>query len=1005
MFRRRILLLLCTPLLLLHLQVAGQHIFNSFSFKEGLTSYNILKVLQDPYGFIWIATQDGLYRYNGKNFDVLKKGKSQQSLAENYILDMCMGAGDSIIVSTFPSGINIISSSTLYSKKLLETGDISEKQVASGTTWMHKIQYASNGEIWMGNDKNLIIYSPYQEKRFSLNQIDGINTSLYISFIQPVNPKTMAIGIKSFGIVLINTKTKAIEKLIPTSSINITDSTEEVVDLLAGKDRTYICYEHSIFEGMFINNNWITTRKFNIPFSAQTTLTSIARHLSDSNLWYGSSSGIGKISLTTGDCQLIKASPLIHSYSPNPIAHLFADNQGNLWVSGSKTLQVTSLTPSPFRAFTGNPGIPLEHIYSIDTLDHSNMLTTGKSGLFITNLSSGFTSLVRGSGGHGTVHFAYRASKNYFIVSTDDGQFLWDVQSNIFSKEALISLFPEWQPFVNNYFNNAITIGPDSYFASEEEEGLIKWNRKTHQITQFKKGTSQNGLLPENHIHNIKLDNEGNLWLLFDSHIARFDRTLGKATQIIPYKNGQEGPLAGIFFDAYDSKDKIWFGTYGGGLNGLNKKTQKWDFITEDNGLCNNSIYGILPENDSIIWVSTNMGLSRINHYLKTCQNFFAEDGLQDNSFDEKGYFKNGDKLYFGGINGFTEINTRLISAGSTAQKMFVYKIEYYEGAERKELYGLDWNRIILPSKTKLVTLHISSPEFPSSSQRKFYYRLSDGSNDDFIPVNDINKIDINITGYGNYHFDITSKNEFGKFNDQALEIQFYILPKWYQTWWFKSLIALALIAITYGLYRMRINQLRKEEKIRNQLASDLHDDLGSTLNSIKVHSNLAQMEKDNPNHLVMVKQGAQDAINGVRDIIWVLDDKKDQLSDTFTRVAQFAEPLCQVSRIHYKAILEDETLSYKLGKEEKRNLYMIIKETINNSLKYAGCSQILLHASRSDKKLRIEISDNGKGFDVATTSNGYGLRNIRNRAKTVGYTADISSTPGAGTRIVLQKI
>jgi len=983
----------------------AQHIFNNFSFQQGLSSYNILKVLQDTHGFIWIATQDGLFRYNGKNFDVLKKGNSIHSISENYILDMCLGAGDSIIVSTFPSGINIISTNTLISRALFADRRNLELSSDKGATWMHKIHFTVNGEIWMGNDKTLVIYDQHSGKKSTIMNIPGVTGPLDISFIAPVNEQTLAIGIKKFGIALIDIQSKKTGATIPSRDITETETEEDIVDLISSNDHIYVCFEHSIIEGAFKNNKWVTARRFGIPFPDQTILTTMALYARDQVLWYGSSTGIGNINLVTGRSEIIRATSLIHSYTPNPISHLFADNQGNLWVSGSKSLQVTPLTPSPFKAYTGYPGTPLEHIYSIDTVNHSTILTTGKNGLYLTDLKTGISGLVEGSDGHGTVHYAYRLNNDQYLISTDDGQFLWSVSSGLFSKEALARQFPEWKRFINNYFNNAITRGSDVYFASEEEEGLVKWERKSQRIVQFKQGDSRSGSLPENHIHNIKTDNDGNIWLLFDSHIAKFDPDLGKVSMLFSYTNGKAGPSAGIFFDAFDSKSKIWFGTYGGGLNSWDKKTREWDYISEENGLCNNSIYGILPENDSIIWVSTNMGISRVNHYLKSCQNFYAADGLQDNSFDEKGYFRNGEKLYFGGINGFTEINTSLVKNNRPPEKKYVYKIEYYEGHEKKTVYGLDWGKILLPSKTKLVTLHICSPQYPSSAQQKFYYKISQDRDGDFIPVNDLNKIDINITNHGSYHIDITTKNEYGKFSDQLLTFQFYILPKWYQTWWFKSLIALSLLAIAYGLYRLRINQLRKEEKIRNQLASDLHDDLGSTLNSIKVHSNLAQMEKDNPNHLVMVKQGAQDAINGVRDIIWVLDDKKDQLGDTLTRVGQFAEPLCQAQRVQYKAVLGDETQSYKLGKEEKRNLYMIIKESINNSLKYANSSQITLMTSRSDKKLRIEISDNGQGFDLASSGMGYGLRNIRNRAKTVGYTAEIISSPGAGTRIILEKI
>ncbi|MBK6828608.1 MAG: hypothetical protein IPG86_17920 [Chitinophagaceae bacterium] len=315
----------------------------------------------------------------------------------------------------------------------------------------------------------------------------------------------------------------------------------------------------------------------------------------------------------------------------------------------------------------------------------------------------------------------------------------------------------------------------------------------------------------------------------------------------------------------------------------------------------------------------------------------------------------------------------------------------------------IEADKLSLPSNIIQTNIFFGANDYQNIHKIKFKYRIL-GFNSEWINTNTQNFITLIGLSPGTYHLQVQAFNEDGV-GSEIKELTLVFLPKWYQTWWFKSLIALALIAIAYGLYRMRINQLRKEEKIRNQLASDLHDDLGSTLNSIKVHSNLAQMEKENSNHLVMVKQGAQDAINGVRDIIWVLDDKKDQLGDTFTRVGQFAEPLCLASKIQYKAVLEDETQSFKLGKEEKRNLYMIFKESINNSLKYAGSSQITLHASRPDKKLRIEIIDNGKGFDLAATGNGYGLRNIMNRAKTVGYAAEIISSPGAGTRILLQKM
>jgi signal transduction histidine kinase len=212
-------------------------------------------------------------------------------------------------------------------------------------------------------------------------------------------------------------------------------------------------------------------------------------------------------------------------------------------------------------------------------------------------------------------------------------------------------------------------------------------------------------------------------------------------------------------------------------------------------------------------------------------------------------------------------------------------------------------------------------------------------------------------------------------------------------------------MAIAYTLYRLRIRQLKKEEKIRRQLASDLHDDLGSTLNSVKVYANLALMEKENTTHLQKIKESTQEAISGVRDMIWILDDKKDSPGDLLGRIKQFAEPLCMANHISFTAITDPSASGYQLGKEEKRYLYMILKESVNNSIKYADGRNITVHVSVSQNKLSVMIVDDGKGFDAQTVKEGNGLKNIRNRAQEIHYRVAIDSSPGNGTRIHLQKL
>lgn len=975
--------------------------FQTFSFREGLSTYNISNTVQDRHGFIWIATQDGIYRYNGRSFQVFKNnsGKDPSTLG-NVFLNVTYDNKDAMYCADYMNGFDIINTTNL---NITKAGSDTLNSLAVPDYWIWDILFDNNRNTWL-RGINYFAWKKENEKKFTVVRlVEGFNGTITPSFIRLIGPQHIAIGIPGFGTLIYDSRTLEKKGVIRNFGPAST-ATGDIRDIALKGDTAYLATQNSIIAGTYRDHKWVFSREYNVPAFASTVVNSIVRDRNNS-VWAGTNNGLFKIDLESGKAIQFQVMPgKTRWLADNTIRHLMLDRQDNLWISTSSVLQMVNTSGNGFTAFdgTGTGSDPIDHIYTLSEKNKDEIFATGTNGLFEVNILTGLSKKIPGTETLGYVHHIEKINPDQWLLSTDMGMYIYQPSTKQLSQESLLRKYPEWGPYIKNYFNTAYRVNHTWYWASEEMEGLIKWNMDTHNIQQYKAGTETSHGLPENHLRNLKPDQEGYLWILSDESVSRFDLQKDSVTLILHHD--KKNLNSSIVFDMYDDSHTLWFATYGGGINGYHKKTRRWTYITEAEGLTNNAVYGILPESDSIIWATTNIGLSRINTRTLKCSGYYYEDGLQDNCFDEKGVLRSGNKLFFGGIKGFTCLNLSAFQPREYAFPVFIHMIEYYKGSKKFVLNNLEWGKIILPPGAGPVDLHLSALSFTGNNSVSFSYRIP-GIINEYITVPENNIISLTGLSYGHYNIYIRFRKKDGTFDGKELTASIFIRPRWYQTWAFRSLVLLLLIAAVYGLFRIRINQLRKEEKIRNQLASDLHDDLGSTLNSIKVHSNLAQMEKDNSNHLVMVKQGAQDAINGVRDIIWVLDDNKDQLTDTFARVAQFAEPLCQVSRINYKSILEDETQSYKLGKEEKRNLYMIIKESINNSLKYADCSQIILHASRSDKKLRIEISDNGKGFDLAATGNGYGLRNIRNRAKTVGYAAEIISSPGTGTRILLQKM
>jgi two-component sensor histidine kinase len=667
---------------------------------------------------------------------------------------------------------------------------------------------------------------------------------------------------------------------------------------------------------------------------------------------------------------------------------------------------MVSLKSSRFRSYSGdNAGSDnMEHIYSLVAKSKTEIFCTGTDGLYVTNLETGKTKRIPGSNTLGLIHHIEKIEEDCWFITADKGMFAYNPATEEISQKKLLLKFPEWEVCSNNYFNNTYRTGNTWYWASEEREGLVKWDKQNKTIIKFKAGTANTGGITENHIRNIKTDRDGFLWVLSDATLSKFNMAKDTVEEILYFKNNKNAPNASLYFDMYDDGNTLWFASYGAGLCGYNKKNKSWHFITEQNGLCNNSVYSILPENDSVFWVSTNMGLSRVNHFTNNCSNYYYEDGLQDNSFDEKGGLIFDNKLLFGGINGFTSVDLKKQENGNRDFPVYLHYIEYFSGNKKYSVRKLDWDKLELPNGTNSIEIFLSALTFTENHKIKFSYKI-EGIHKDYVVTGNSNSIILNTLNYGTYRISIGYRKPNGTYVKDALQITIHIKPKWYQTWWFKLMVFLITAGIIYAFYRYRLAQIRKQQEIRKNIATDLHDDLGSTLNSVKVFTNLAISGVRQEESLQQAKENLQEATMSLRDMIWVLDDSLDTVDELVTRLNQYAIPVANASKIETIIKADSKVNSRMLTKEEKRNLFLICKEAINNSIKYSGATQIHIDITASGNEIQIVVFDDGVGFNMDEVKKGYGLKNMHYRARQIKYKVVLQSSPGNGTQIYIQPL
>jgi signal transduction histidine kinase len=262
----------------------------------------------------------------------------------------------------------------------------------------------------------------------------------------------------------------------------------------------------------------------------------------------------------------------------------------------------------------------------------------------------------------------------------------------------------------------------------------------------------------------------------------------------------------------------------------------------------------------------------------------------------------------------------------------------------------------------------------------------------------------------GKYLFVIKAANSDGVWNPEMKTIQLIIATPFYHTWWFFVLCFLFVAGIIYSLYRYRIAQIMKLQLVRNRIARDLHDDIGSTLGSISFYSQLAKQKpadgnSGNEDLLTRIEDASREMIDKMGDIVWAINPVNDDFAHLLSRMQNFAAMLLSAQNISCDFICDDNLKRINLPMNARKNIFLIFKEAVYNSAKYSSCKKVIVKFSSFQNNLTMEIIDDGKGFEMkdATAYNGNGLKNMRARTEEMNAKLEINSAVNVGTTMRLE--
>ena len=216
----------------------------------------------------------------------------------------------------------------------------------------------------------------------------------------------------------------------------------------------------------------------------------------------------------------------------------------------------------------------------------------------------------------------------------------------------------------------------------------------------------------------------------------------------------------------------------------------------------------------------------------------------------------------------------------------------------------------------------------------------------------------------------------------------------------------MSIALVVYGLFRYRLSRLLELERVRTRIATDLHDDIGSSLSQVSVLSEVVNRRVgDEPSvseALSMMATLSRDLVDSMNDIVWAINPRRDRLSDLTQRMRRFCSDVFTAREIEFEFRAPDAQQNIQLGADVRREVYLIFKESVNNIARHSGCTRAEIDISFKHDSLDLRLCDNGCGFDPNEMSDGNGLANMRQRAQRLGAVSSIHSEAGCGTTVSL---
>ena len=543
-------------------------------------------------------------------------------------------------------------------------------------------------------------------------------------------------------------------------------------------------------------------------------------------LWLGTApKGLYRFDKATGTRIDVPLTP--NHPTPLGMHALYYDRSGTLWVGTDEGIYYVRPSPSPFRVYRHDPANP----NSLSS-NRVNGILVDRAGILWIATSDGLNRLDRRTGRY--TRYRHDPADPFSLPKDRKVWSLYEDRSgNLWVGTAGGGL---WRMDRSTERFEAVAIRPgglelsvygkDKIFHIRENQagrlwvstfdGIVRLDVSSGRVSHYL--NTAPGERGGKGVFVVEEDRAGILWAGTEEGLARLDPATGHVTRYRQDPENHPDSLSKntIWAIHEDRSGRLWVGTIGGGLNRLDRATGRFKHYTTRDGLPNDVIYGILEDDDGYLWLSTNNGLARFDPAAETFEHYDAGDGLPGNEFDLMAYHKSSTgELFFGGPHGVVSFFPRDLTESAFAPRVVITSFKKFDEKPRPGLLA-DGDEIVLSRKENFFTFTFAAFDYTNPRKNRYRYRLE--GVDPGWRTTDGARPEAGYTNVlpGDYTFVVEGSNHHGVFSDRQATVRVRIVPAFWQTGWFQTVLILLLLGLVAGV-PYRINRRRLQRLLQKQ--------------------------------------------------------------------------------------------------------------------------------------------------------------------------------------------